>query len=64
LRIGTTKRAESIVVGDLKKTTLIPILRANSAKEAYVMTDEVRHYEGIGAGKVFDAHGWTNHSAG
>jgi hypothetical protein len=49
---------------DPKKITVIPILRANIATEAYVMTDEASQYEDIGAGKVFDAHGWTNHSAG
>ncbi|WP_415404091.1 IS1595 family transposase [Tateyamaria sp. SN3-11] len=59
-----TKRAKSIVVDDLKKSTLVPILQENIAREAYVMTDEARQYQGIGAGKVFDAHGWTNHSAG
>ena len=59
-----TKRAKSIVVDDLKKSTLIPILQENIAREAYVMTDETRQYQGIGAGRVFDAHGWTNHSAG
>lgn len=59
-----TKRAKSIVIDDLKKSTLIPILRENIAREAYVMTDEARQYQGIGAGKVFEAHGWTNHSAG
>ncbi|PCH75313.1 MAG: IS1595 family transposase [Rhodobacteraceae bacterium] len=60
----TTKQAKSIVVDDLKKTTLIPILQENIAREAYVMTDEASQYQGIGAGKVFEAHGWTNHSAG
>ncbi|AYE87244.1 IS1595 family transposase [Sulfitobacter sp. W002] len=60
----TTKRAKSIVVDDLKKSTLIPILQENIAREAYVMTDEARQYQNIGAGKVFDAHGWANHSAG
>ena len=60
----TTKRAKSIVVDDLKKSTLIPILKENIAREAYVMTDEASQYQGIGAGKVFDAHAWTNHSAG
>jgi transposase-like protein len=60
----TTKRAKSIVVVDLKKSTLIPILLENIAREAYVMTDEARQYQGIGAGKVFEARGWTNHSAG
>ena len=59
-----TKRARSIVVDDLKKSTLVPLLQQNIAREAYVMTDEARQYQGIGAGKVFDAHGWTNHSAG
>jgi transposase-like protein len=59
-----TKRAKSIVVDDLKKSTLIPILQQNIAREAYVMTDEASPYQNIGAGKVFEAHGWTNHSAG
>ncbi len=36
----TTKRAKSIVVDDLKKSTLIPILQENIAREAYVMTDK------------------------
>ncbi len=58
-----TKRAKSIVVDDLKKSTLIPILQENIAREAFVMTDEARQYQGIGAGKVFEAHDWTNHSA-
>lgn len=60
----TTKRAKSIVVDDLKKSTLIPMLQENIAKEAYVMTDEAKQYENIGAGRVFDAHGWTQHGAG
>ncbi|WP_430450185.1 IS1595 family transposase [Rhodophyticola sp.] len=58
-----TKRAKSIVVDDLKKSTLIPILQENIAKEAFVLTDEARQYQGIGAGRVFDAHDWVNHSA-
>ena len=60
----TSKRAKSIVIDDLKKSTLIPILVENIAREAYVMTDEARQYQGIGAGNVFDAHGWNNHGAG
>ena len=59
-----TRRAKSIVVDDLKKSTLIPILQQNIAREAYVMTDEARQYQDIGAGRVFEAHGWTTHSAG
>jgi len=59
-----TKHAKSIVVDGRKKSTLIPILQENIAREAYVMTDEASQYQDIGAGRVFDAHGWTNHSAG
>jgi len=35
-----TKQAKSIIVDDLKKFTLVPILRENIAKEAVVYTDE------------------------
>ena len=35
----TTGRARSMVVDDLKATTLVPILRENIAKEATVYTD-------------------------
>jgi hypothetical protein len=28
------------------------------------MTDEAKQYQSIGTGKVFDAHGWTNHGSG
>ncbi|WP_424975284.1 IS1595 family transposase [Dinoroseobacter sp. S124A] len=59
-----TKQAKSIVVDDLRKSTLIPILQDNIAKEAFVLTDEASQYQGIGAGRVFEAHDWTNHSAG
>jgi hypothetical protein len=45
-------------------SVLIPILIENIAREVYVMTDEARQYQGIGAGNVFEARGWTNHSAG
>ena len=47
-----SKRAKSIVVDDLTKATLIPILQENIAGEAYVMTDEARQYQNIGAGNV------------
>ena len=35
---------------DLKKSTLIPILQENIAREAYVMTDEARQYQVIYTG--------------
>jgi hypothetical protein len=28
------------------------------------MTDEAKQYQTIGAGKVFNAHEWTNHGSG
>lgn len=40
------------------------MLHENIAKEAYVMTDEAKQYQNIGAVRVFDAHGWTQHGAG
>ena len=59
-----TKRARSIVIDDLRRSNLIRIQQQNIAREAYVMTDEASQYHNTGAGKVFDAHGWTNHSSG
>lgn len=58
----STKQAKSIVVDDIKKTTLVPILRENIAKEAVVYTDEAKQYTGIV--KDFADHDFTTHSAG
>jgi transposase-like protein len=57
-----TKRARSIVVDDLKAATLMPILQANIAPEARVLTDEAPQYKGLG--KVFHSHAYTKHGAG
>ena len=43
-----SKRAKSIVVDDLKKATLGPILRENIAKEATLMTDDFGIYRSLG----------------
>ncbi|RBI67300.1 IS1595 family transposase [Roseovarius sp. TE539] len=59
-----TKRAKSVVVDDLKKSTLVPILRKNIAKEAFVLTDEARQYQGLAISPDFSGHDWVNHSAG
>lgn len=59
-----TKRAKSVVVDDLKKSTLVPILRENIAKEAFVLTDDARQYQGLAASPDFAGHDWVNHSAG
>lgn len=58
----STGRAKSIVVKDLRKSTLIPILRENIAKEATVYTDEASWYNNLG--KDFAAHDFVVHSAG
>jgi len=57
-----TKQAKSIIVDDLKKSTLIPILRENIAAEAHVMTDEAGQYCHLA--DDFAGHGFTNHGAG
>lgn len=55
-------KAKSIVVDDLKTSTLLPILRANIAEEATVYTDEARYYSKLNA--EFAKHDFTTHSKG
>ncbi len=57
-----TGRAKSIVVDDLKKSTLLPILRENIAKEATIMTDEASQYAELSA--EFGGHSFVRHGAG
>ncbi len=57
-----TGRARSMVVDDLKAATLVPILRANIAKEARVMTDEASQYAKLAAD--FAGHDFVEHGAG
>lgn len=57
-----TKQAKSIVVDDIKKDTLVPILRENIAKEATVYTDEAKQYTHLGSD--FSEHDFTTHSKG
>ncbi len=54
-----TGQARSMVVDDLKLTTIEPILRENIAKEARLMTDEATHYLTVGG--EFAEHGVVNH---
>lgn len=56
-----TGRARSMVVDDLNPATVAPILHANIAREARLMTDEARHYRAVG--RTFAEHGTTNHKA-
>jgi transposase-like protein len=55
-------RARSMVVDDLKTSTVAPIVRENVAKEARLMTDEARHY--VKVGREFADHQRVYHSAG
>ena len=57
----TTGRAKAIVVDDLKVSTLMPIIRANIAKEATIYTDEAKQYARIG--RAFAHHDFTTHKA-
>ncbi len=57
-----TGRAKSIVVDDLTKGTLIPILRENIAAEATIYTDEARHYSTLA--EDFAGHDHVRHKVG
>ena len=54
-----TKQARSVVVDDLRPETLGPILAANIAREARLVTDEARVYGKLG--REFAAHATVNH---
>lgn len=57
-----TKQAKSIVVEDIKKDTLVPLLRENIAKEAVIYTDEAKQYTKLA--DKFAVHDFTTHSKG
>lgn len=57
----TSGRAKSVVVDDMKKSTLLPILRGNIAREAAVFTDEARYYDQLS--DDFAVHEFVRHSA-
>jgi transposase-like protein len=57
-----TGQARSMVVDSLRIVDLMPILEANIAKEAHVMTDEAGQYRFLG--KTFAAHGAVRHKDG
>ncbi len=57
-----TGRARTMVVDNVNAATLMPIVRANVAREATIMTDEHNAYRAIGG--EFAGHGTTTHSAG
>jgi transposase-like protein len=53
--------AHSFHVDSTSVAQIVPILRANVSLESTLMTDEARHY--IGVGKEFAGHEAVNHSA-
>ena len=57
-----TGKARTMVVNEVTAASVMPIVKANVAKEAVVMTDESNIYRSVP--KHFAAHGTTNHSAG
>jgi len=57
-----SKRAKSIVVDDLKASTLVPILQENIDCEAVVYTDEAGQYKHLG--RDFGSHDFVHHGQG
>ncbi len=57
-----TGQARSIVVDDLRTSTVAPLVRENVAKEARFMTDEAKHYTKVG--RELADHQVVWHSAG
>lgn len=57
-----TMQVRSIVVDRVSIDTLKPIIEANLAKQAQLMTDQAQHYKKIG--KSFAEHHTVNHSTG
>lgn len=55
-------QARSIVVDDVKAKTLLPIMQANIAREARIMTDEAAQYKRVG--DHFAGHAFTRHGQG
>jgi transposase-like protein len=59
----TTGRSVSMVFdGHISAATVAPVLQANIAKEARLLTDEAHHYKT--PGKDFAAHGAVSHARG
>lgn len=54
-----TTQARSMVVDNLKPSTIAPLLRENMAKEARLATDEAGHY--LHVGREFAGHGVVHH---
>ncbi len=53
--------ARSFHIDNASVSQIVPIVRQNVRRESTLMTDEARHY--VGVGKEFSAHGAVEHSA-
>jgi transposase-like protein len=53
--------ARSFHIDNASIASIVPILRANIRKESDLMTDEARHYRGVG--QEFASHGAVHHAA-
>ncbi len=58
----TSGQARSVVIDDMKATTIVPHVRANLAREARLMTDEFSAYKLVG--REFAGHGVVRHMRG
>lgn len=58
----TSGQARSVVIDDMKATTIAPIVRSNLAREARLMTDEFAAYTTVG--HEFADHGVVRHMRG
>jgi len=58
----TSGKAKNIVVDEVSRAALLPILRENIAKEAVVYTDEAGQYQTLG--RVFADHDTVHHGKG
>lgn len=56
-----TKQARSVVIDDLKPTTIAPIVNANVSTEAKILTDQARHYKYM-MGRFKGGHHTVNHT--
>ena len=58
----STGQARSVVINDLRKSTVVPILLKNISHEARIVTDEATHYSGLH--EDFADHGTVDHRQG
>lgn len=57
-----TKQARSVVINDLTRSTIWPVVQETVSKEARILTDQANVYKGIG--REFSGHKSVNHADG